>query len=304
MLMKLLYALFITGVGFQLGTLNYRFDTAAHNLQPRIADGENAQIEEMPYVVKLISSTGICSGAIISESWILTAAHCISPIGTDVKIFAGSDKKYDNLTQKRYALSIHKHDYYEKGKISQYDLALIEVTPFKLNERIGIVKLSDDMWPQGDTKYNRSCLAAGWGVPEVGQKLVAQLQKLRVTASHGDRGCKCWPSFQNKRLICLHEKSGSGICLGDSGSALVCDDKAVGIAHIVYLVDSCDPLAFKKIEFKCTTTAGVYTYICPHLNWIRRYVPSVPMTPASCRGSKYSHKELISFVLLKVLLLI
>ncbi|XP_014249542.1 trypsin V-B-like isoform X4 [Cimex lectularius] len=263
MLMKLLYALFITGVGFQLGTLNYRFDTAAHNLQPRIADGENAQIEEMPYVVKLISSTGICSGAIISESWILTAAHCISPIGTDVK-----------------------------------------VTPFKLNERIGIVKLSDDMWPQGDTKYNRSCLAAGWGVPEVGQKLVAQLQKLRVTASHGDRGCKCWPSFQNKRLICLHEKSGSGICLGDSGSALVCDDKAVGIAHIVYLVDSCDPLAFKKIEFKCTTTAGVYTYICPHLNWIRRYVPSVPMTPASCRGSKYSHKELISFVLLKVLLLI
>ena len=50
-------------------------------LGPRIVNGEVAQEGQFPWQVGVVATRAFelhyCSGAIISESWILTAAHCI-----------------------------------------------------------------------------------------------------------------------------------------------------------------------------------------------------------------------------------
>ena len=47
----------------------------------RIVGGEEAEVNEYPWMVRLITTVFIfeltCGGSLISDSWILTAAHCI-----------------------------------------------------------------------------------------------------------------------------------------------------------------------------------------------------------------------------------
>lgn len=52
---------------------------------PRIINGKNATVGQFPWQVAIYvtfsSYTNLCGGAIISEKWILTAAHCASQYG-------------------------------------------------------------------------------------------------------------------------------------------------------------------------------------------------------------------------------
>ena len=45
----------------------------------RIIGGKESDVNEYPWMVRLITTTTICGGSLISDSWILTAAHCITP---------------------------------------------------------------------------------------------------------------------------------------------------------------------------------------------------------------------------------
>ncbi|XP_024084601.1 neutrophil elastase-like isoform X1 [Cimex lectularius] len=178
---------------------------------------------------------------------------------------------------------------------------MCSVLPFEFSEKVSVVPLSDEMWPQGDQMYNVPCVAAGWGRHEMGGKLATHLQKLDVTARHGEDGCVCDLPFQNKRLVCISGKAGKGLCAGDSGSVLVCNKKAVGVAHIIYLEEACNPFRIRMPKLSCKQSLSAFMYICPFLDWIRKHVPDVPGTPISCNGCKIS-SSLVKVVVLNILL--
>lgn len=77
---------------------SYRFPlrllNSHHNAGPkfeRIRDGSLARVREFPYQVSVQNQTQHkCGGSILSEEWVLTAAHCVANIDeSDISIKGG-----------------------------------------------------------------------------------------------------------------------------------------------------------------------------------------------------------------------
>ena len=67
-----------------LGYLNLYFNFSAFGLGSsggrlrRIMNGQQAEIGKHPWMVYIkITTGGICGGSLISDQWIVTAAHCL-----------------------------------------------------------------------------------------------------------------------------------------------------------------------------------------------------------------------------------
>ncbi|XP_014257129.1 trypsin-like [Cimex lectularius] len=279
---------------------------------PRIVAGEYARIEEVPYIVRISAASKICTGAVIHTSWVLTAAHCIfTPLTPEkMKILAGIDDiSNENKSQRRVAEKIVVHKLYVKNGVGFSDLALIKVNkPFTLSTNVAVLNLSNEIWPQDKKlQYNRPCLVVGWGSEKAGKKGSLLLKKLTLTARHGPEGCDCWNVVQNRNLVCLNANKGKGICSGDSGGPLVCDNKGVGVAHIIYRTKGCHLTeydnTFLKRKLECEGATGAYMYLCPYLDWVNEHIPNTPKTPINCKGSVIENKHLELFIFFNLITL-
>lgn len=100
----------------------------------RIVNGETAATDAWGWAVSLqISSVYLCGGSILSNSWIITAAHCVYTVQpSNVTIYAGSNIRW-NGTQIRIASQIFVHPYYDPNTLTN-DIALIKLAlPFQMN---------------------------------------------------------------------------------------------------------------------------------------------------------------------------
>lgn len=90
------------------------------NLPARLAGGESVQTFEFPFMTAIYHKTMSCSGTIVSEDWVLTAAHCFSVSHifgvrpNDVKVIAGQINyvEQSQFTQIRQGIEVHIHPNY------------------------------------------------------------------------------------------------------------------------------------------------------------------------------------------------
>jgi secreted trypsin-like serine protease len=137
----------------------------------RIVGGKNAGENSAPFIVTiqfypLTRAEGlpihVCGGAVISDSWVTTAAHCIIGLLPDeIDVYAGvydlSDTDNGNV-QKRNVEKLILHPYYV-GDVAPYDLGLIRVTqPFDFNDNVQPINL-----PVKDRIHNGMVYVFGWG---------------------------------------------------------------------------------------------------------------------------------------------
>uniref|UniRef100_A0A669C9U2 ST14 transmembrane serine protease matriptase n=1 Tax=Oreochromis niloticus TaxID=8128 RepID=A0A669C9U2_ORENI len=199
----------------------------------RIVGGQNAELGEWPWQVSLhfLTNGPTCGASIISNTWLLSAAHCFvtsNPANKDPsswQSYSGMQNQYihDNV-QFRKLKRIIPHPLYNQ-MTSDYDIALLELSePLQFANTIQPICLPDSshVFPAG-----MSCWVTGWGALREGGQGAQILQKALVKIIN-DSVCDVVTEGQvTSRMLCSGYLSGGvDACQGDSGGPLSCFEES------------------------------------------------------------------------------
>ncbi|XP_022524970.1 serine protease 33 isoform X1 [Astyanax mexicanus] len=199
-------------------------------VQSRIVGGTDASEGHWPWQVDIQKkSEHICGGTLISENWVLSAAHCF-PNPSDVSpynVYAGR-------------LQLHGWNPHEMERQIKQIVVPFGYTDAELGEDIALVMLSSPVtWseviqpiclPDSDMQFaeGTQCTITGWGDIRDGVSLqgVGTLQQVQVPII-GQSACQ--EMFTGEKfgirhdMICAgYKEGGKDSCQGDSGGPLVC----------------------------------------------------------------------------------
>uniref|UniRef100_A0A452RSR4 chymotrypsin n=1 Tax=Ursus americanus TaxID=9643 RepID=A0A452RSR4_URSAM len=217
----------------------------------RIVNGEDAVPGSWPWQVSLQDSTGFhfCGGSLISEDWVVTAAHCgVSPA------LASSQTP----TAVRPTLQVFKNPKFNIFTINN-DITLLKLaTPARFSQTVSAVCLpnENDDFPAGTL-----CATTGWGLTKhTNANTPDRLQQAALPLLSNAECKKFWGNKITNLMVCAGA-SGVSSCMGDSGGPLVCQkDGAWTLVGIVSWGSS-----------TCSTSSpGVYARVTELIPWVRQ----------------------------------
>ncbi|KAG8515217.1 Transmembrane protease serine 11D, partial [Galemys pyrenaicus] len=229
--------------------------------EERIIGGTKAEEGDWPWQVSLqLRNAHYCGGILISNIWILTAAHCFK---------SNSDPRQWTVTfgisttfpkQRIKVKSIRVHNNY-KSATHENDIAVMQlersVTFTKNILRVCLPVATQNILP-GSIAY-----VTGWGSRKYGGGTVTELEQARVSIISND-ACNAPTSYNGAILpgmLCAGvPQGGVDACQGDSGGPLVQEDSRrhwflVGIVSWGYQCGLPD-------------NPGVYTRVTSYRDWI------------------------------------
>ncbi|KAK7892044.1 hypothetical protein WMY93_024007 [Mugilogobius chulae] len=151
----------------------------------RVVGGVEATQGSHPWLVSLRKKgLTFCGGAILSEHWIMTAAHCFSSTSREsfrsVRVVIGDFDQhiFDEEEQVFTIKGIFVHEKYHHTLPMNYDIALLELNqPIQLGKRVQPVclPLRDD-----HTQPDTNCIVAGWGRTKERGHLSSTLREVQL----------------------------------------------------------------------------------------------------------------------------
>lgn len=243
--------------------------TAVGSTHTKIVGGSVARHGEFPWQVSLrYYNQHVCGGTLISDQWVVTAAHCFEDLGTHASQWTVGvglqDQRSIYQSNIVHASRIFQHEYFSQ-RANNNDIALI-----KLSKRVDIsgrYARPACLPRSSDTFSSDVCTVSGWGAtyydPSGRAPITNQLEYVNLRTLTNSN-CQYYLGYSNVRTtnICAGASStgGKDACQGDSGGPLVCQKHGVWeIAGVTSWGDGCGK----------ARRPGVYTRVTSYLSWIQ-----------------------------------
>ncbi|XP_020816823.1 serine proteases 1/2 [Drosophila serrata] len=226
-------------------------------LKDIIVNGYNAYEGKAPYIVGLLLRTdgsngaAVGGGSIIANTWVLTAAHCLTTDSVDINY--GSNRAWDG----QYKHNVRKENFFRHPgypNTAGHDIGLIRTPHVDFNNLVNKVALPK--FNQKSLRFeNWWCVACGWGGTSNGN-LANWLQCMDVQVISNNECARSYGSVASTDM-CTRQTDGKSVCGGDSGGPLVTHDNPMQIGVITFA------------SVGCKSGPSGYTRVTDHLDWIR-----------------------------------
>ncbi len=234
---------------------------AQDGVAPPIVNGETTSDYEAVGMLLYCSGSGcatFCSGTLIHEDWVLSAAHCVEAASdmerSGYDIYFATGRSASNVTDYDVAVDLIEHPDYNSSSL-QYDIGLIEldsgisgVDPMPLNEQS-----PSNAWNGKELTY------VGYGITsdyanDSGTKRTADID--------------FW-QYDDQFIYGLDTTDDQNLCSGDSGGAALEEqsDGSFELAGVNSFV-----FAYQYNNYACEGGGSGATRVDQNVEWIEEYV--------------------------------
>lgn len=193
----------------------------------RIVGGQEVEVNEWPWQAGMVwsgSSSVFCGATVISNEWILTAAHCVDgTAASEIQMLLGEHDYWDSDEPVRMDISeIISDPNYDSNSVDR-DFALLRMAnpiDWAANPNIRPACLPE--YTAGDYDQWMSTVT-GWGTTSSGGPTSNVLLEVDVQVISNSE-CNAAYGGITDNMLCAQDASGNGgsdACQGDSGGPLV-----------------------------------------------------------------------------------
>ncbi|SPP88054.1 serine protease snake [Drosophila guanche] len=272
---KLDYSFLFPGAPIQRRTVDN-----CRSYTPLIVGGHPANPKEFPHMARLGRRLELgrridwfCGGTLISERFVLTAAHCLESEQGEVNVVRLGELDFDTFED-----DAAPRDYNVAGYLTHPNYA----DP-QLYHDIGLVKLAEDViydlykhpacLPFDDQRYS-SFIAVGWGSTGFAVKPSAKLLKVKLDRYEDwvcqkvlSRQLEEYPhGFDASTQVCVGSDRAQDTCNGDSGGPILMYHQNYPCMYHV--------MGITSAGVSCGTPGipGIYTRVYRYLDWITQTI--------------------------------
>lgn len=239
------------------------------NRGSRVVGGSTVLINEYPWVVALkYRGSFYCSGSLINDRYVVTAAHCINGVNhRRVEVELGEHDRslpFEAITVRIPVLWWLKHPDFD-SKTFNNDIALVRLSREVDYSRI----IRPVCLPRPGFNYTGSQVSVvGWGRTAEDGPAADLLQQVRVPvlSNSACRELSYRPEEITDNMMCAGFSNGKiDACQGDSGGPVLLSSKngKIELIGIVSWGQGCGRAGLP----------GVYTRVANYLNWLEHNTP-------------------------------
>ncbi|XP_071534430.1 CLIP domain-containing serine protease HP8-like isoform X2 [Panulirus ornatus] len=259
-------------------------------LADRIIDGEDAPLSAWPWMVLLRGTVDghlawFCGGTILSELFVLTAAHCFKPeLKVDLHYARiGEHTLSQNpdcegadcapIPQDITVAEIILHPQYDTTCKECNDIALLKLSAPAQFDDIFVMPICLPVDPLLDLGFgeeefvNKYVWAAGWGSTARDPSIKRQpdtLQQVLLPLKNTEHCNSLKGNYPDPRMVLCAGGDGKDTCSGDSGGPITLFNGNTTKSFVVG-VTSLGPVVCGTIN-----TQGIYTNVLYYMDWILR----------------------------------
>ncbi|RXN31073.1 complement factor D-like protein [Labeo rohita] len=195
-----------------------------------IVHGTEVKPHSRPFMVSLQKDCKhICGGFLISDRFVMTAAHCRKKNEKLTAVVGAHDLEKINEGSIRIGVNTyHGHPDFNNHTFQNDIMLLRQEKEVEQNEKVMKISIPTR---EGDIKADSACSVASWGRLSLNRKESKHLMEAEVRVMNNTECKNKWKyMFSASNMMSVHGHGGS--CKGDGGGPLVCGDTAVGITSI------------------------------------------------------------------------